>query len=206
MTQMGENPKPLQHTREYFHKAISSGEPIGIVKPSKQWTDELLDWGKKLDLERPRKLVENPGYEWLRKSNAQGPLMGGCITSIMHLRGTEYWPDYKGKILFWEIPEGQDFSKGEPLVCVDAHLADLKLSGVFDQIKGMIVGRPFQYTQDQAQSLRKKILERTEGYKFPILYGADIGHSDPQITVPLGVEARIDSKSDRFEILEAGTR
>lgn len=121
----------------------------------------------------------------------------------MHLRGTKFWPDHKRKILFWEIPESQDFSKGEPLPSIDSCLADLRLSGVFNQISGMIVGRPFRYNNGDVDELKKIILKRTQGCEFPILYGVDIGHTDPQITVPLGLEVRISSKEDIFEILES---
>lgn len=203
MTQFGEHPKPLDHTVRHFYRAVASDGVIGKIEPSEKWTDELLDWSKKLDLERPRKLNKNKGYEWLRNGEAKGKIIGGCISSIIHLRGTKYWPDYKRKVLFWEIPEAQDFTKGEPLSSVDSYLADLRLSGVFDQISGMIVGRPFRYSKEDNEKLKEIILKRTEGYKFPILYGADIGHTDPQITVPLGLEARINSKDNTFEILES---
>ncbi len=203
MTQFGEYPKPLDHTVKYFFRAVAVGEAIGIVKPSEKWTDELLDWSKKLDLERPRKLSRNKGYEWLRTGEAKGEIIGGCISSIIHLRGTKYWPDHQGKVLFLEIPEAQDFTKGEPLSCVDSYLADLRLSEVFKQISGMIVGRPFRYSKKDNQKLKEIILKRAEGYTFPIIYGVDIGHTDPQITVPLGVEVRISSKDNIFEILES---
>ena len=49
MTQFGEFPKPLEYTLKYFNKAVVEGQ-IGIVKPSEKWTDEILDWGQKLNL------------------------------------------------------------------------------------------------------------------------------------------------------------
>ncbi|MEK6874577.1 MAG: S66 peptidase family protein [Nanoarchaeota archaeon] len=205
ITQFGEYPKPLSYTVDYFYKAIQSTDQIGSVLPSSHWTDELLDWNKKLDLIQERTLQSNPGYEWLRNGVAQGPLIGGCISSIAHLQGTKYWPNHNKRIFFWESPEGEEFGKGEPLASVDAYLADLKLSRVFEQISGMIVGRPYKYSINESTTLKQKILERTAGYKFPILYGVDIGHTDPQITVPLGAQALIDSKKNVFEILESGT-
>lgn len=204
MTQLGEYPIPLKYTTNYFYKAVASSEPIGAIEPSDEWTDELLDWSKKLDLKRPRKLKKNVGYEWLREGSATGKIIGGCISSIMHLKGTRYWPGHKRKILFWEIPEGQDFTAGEPLSTVDSYLADLRLMGVFDQISGMIVGRPFRYDQNETLKLKNKIKERTDGYNFPILFGVDIGHSDPQITVPLGIETVINSKDNTFRINKSG--
>lgn len=206
VTQFGEYPKPLGYTLEYFNKALTTTEPIGKIFPSKNWTDEILDWSKKLDLTRPRKLKRNDGFEWLRPGKAKGKIIGGCLESIVHLSGTKYWPSYKDSILFLEIAEGQKFDEGDPLAYVDSYLGQLDLLGVFRQIKGLIFGRPYNYTPADTELLKKKILERTEDSTFPILFGADIGHTDPQITIPIGTVVGIDSKTNIFEFFESGVR
>jgi len=204
MTQFGEYPEPLSYTLEYFEKAISIAEPIGRVIPSSEWTDEILDWDKKEDLARPRKLIKNEGFEWLKEGKAEGEILGGCLPSIAHLIGTEYWPDHNNKILFLETPEGQDFGKGLSLAEADSLLADLRIIKIFEKIKGLIIGRPFRYSEEEQQKFKEIILENTRGYDFPILYGADVGHTDPIITIPLGVKAKLDSLNNLFSIEEAG--
>ncbi len=206
ITQFGENPTILPYTKEYFEKAVMSGEPIGKIEPSKEWTDEVLNWFEKKDLERPRRLKENPGFEWLKEGKAEGKIFGGCITSLLHLRGTEYWPNFEDTLFFWELPESSaSFIKGEPVARIDTHLTDLELSGVFKKIKGMIIGRPLGYSNEESDELKKIILARTKDYNFPILYGIDTGHSDPIMTIPLGVKTIIDSAQNKFEIIEAAT-
>ncbi len=200
MTQFGEFPKPLDYTIDYFLKAVLKGKKIGRVVPSDRWTDEILDWAKKDDLKRARKLKNNPGFSWLKNGKAKAQIIGGCLSSIIHLIGTPYWPDHKNKILFIEIPEGQDFSKGEPLPNVDSYLTELRIAGIFEKIKGLIVGRPFRYNQNEVEKFKEIILENTKGYDFPICYGVDIGHTDPIITVPLGAEVELDSEEDVFRI------
>lgn len=205
LTQFAENPKILSYTKKYFEKAVMSKEPIGKIYPSLKWTDEILDWFKKEDLKRPRKMKKNEGWEWLRKGKSEGEIIGGCISSLLHLRGTEYWPNFQGKNFFWEISESScDFTKGEPLSEIDTHLSDLELSGVFDQIKGMLIGRFFGCSEKESLDLRRMVLERTKDYNFPILYNIDIGHTDPMITIPLGVISKIDSERDEFLIVEKG--
>ena len=205
LTQFAENLKILPYTEKYFKKAIMEIQPVGEIQPSSQWTDEILDWFKKEDLKRPRKVKRNRGWQWLRKGKAEGPILGGCITSMLHLRGTEYWPDFSGSILFLETPEsGDDFTKGEKVENIDSYLSDLELTGVFKDIRGMIVGRFFGYSEQEKKEVIKIIKERTAYYKFPILINVDIGHSDPMITVPLGVKVRIDSSKNLFEIKESG--
>jgi len=200
MTQFGEYPKPLEYTLKYFNKALIEGK-IGEVNASEKWTDEVLDWSQKKDLERARKLNENKGFEWLREGKAEGEIIGGCLPSICNLLGTEYWPDHNNKILFIEIPEAQQFDKGEPLAEVDALLCNLEIVGIFKQIKGLIVGRPFRYDNEEKEKFKEIILDNTKGYNFPILYGTDIGHTDPQMTIPLGTKIKLDSKQNLFEFI-----
>jgi len=200
MTQFGEYPMPLKYTLKYFNKAVVEGQ-IGVVKASEKWTDEILDWSQKKDLERARELKKNEGFEWLREGKSEGEIIGGCLPSICNLLGTEYWPDHSNKIFFIEIPEAQEFNKGEPLAEVDSLLCNLELAGIFKQINGLIVGRPFRYNDEEKEKFKEIILDNTKDYNFPILFGADVGHTDPQITIPLGTKIRLDSKLNLFEFI-----
>lgn len=205
LTQFAENPEIFKYTKAYLEKAITIKSPMGNILPSLQWTDEILDWFQRNDLKRPRKKKRNKGWQWLNDGKAEGPILGGCISSLIHLRGTKYWPDFSDTILFWEIPEsGEDFTKGEKIENIDAYLTDLELSGVFNQIKGMLIGRPFGYTNPQSGKLIKMIEKKFKKYKIPILFNVDIGHTDPMITVPLGVRVKIDSKKGVFKFVESG--
>jgi muramoyltetrapeptide carboxypeptidase len=202
ITQFGETPKPDDFTSNYFFKAVT--ETIGNIKPSKQWTDDKeVDWINKDDLTKTRKYKNNKGYEWLKEGSVRGKVLGGCLPVILHLAGTKYWPDFTDKILLLETPEGEDFRKGESLAQVDSALGDLRNLGVFSKIKGIIFGRGFGYTGEQIKELKDIILYNTRDYDFPILYNVDIGHTDPLLTIPIGVDAEIDSKENKLEILES---
>jgi muramoyltetrapeptide carboxypeptidase LdcA involved in peptidoglycan recycling len=137
------------------------------------------------------------GWTWLKEGRAEGPLLGGCLESLQHLRGTEFWPDWENAILFLETSE----EKPSPET-VDAILMDYQNMGVFEKLQGLIFGRPMSYSDAEKQSLRERILERTQAYSFPIITDMDFGHTAPQLTIPLGCLARIDSHKQRFEILE----
>jgi muramoyltetrapeptide carboxypeptidase len=86
---------------------------------------------------------------------------------------------------------------------VDGILADYENMGVLDQIKGMLVGRPMRYSDDEKRQLHEVILERTQTHHFPIIAEMDFGHTTPQFTLPIGCQALIDAESRRFEILES---
>lgn len=206
MTQFGEYPDILDYTLEYFNKAVTSIQPIGEINSSKNWTSEILDWTTKKDLERPRKLEPSQGYQWLKKGKASGKIIGGCVPSINHLSGTEYWIDPLNCIFLVDIPEGHEFGKGLAISDLDSYFADLDNLGVFHKIKGLIVGRPYNYSEEEYTKLKEIILYYTEKYNYPILLDANIGHSDPMITIPLGVKVSLDSEKNFFSIDESGVQ
>jgi len=206
LTQFAENPNPYDYTLKYFKKALFQNRPIEKVEASQLWTDEILDWFNQDDLERPRNLQENEGWIWLKRGSGSGKLLGGCIVSIMHLRGTKYWPDFNNSLLFWEIPEGRSLFEGEDPANIDAYLTDLKLNGVFEEIKGMIVGRPYHYSAEQVELVKQIIINCTKEYTFPVLFGVDIGHTDPMLTIPIGAEADLDSTTNIFRITSQGVK
>lgn len=201
LTDFAENPRVLDYTEQYFLKAVSQSEPIGIIEPTLQWTEEILDWRTKKDTERPRALLASEGWSWLRAGKAQGRLIGGCIESLQHLRGTQYWPKWDDAFFFFETSE----EKPSPET-VAGILMDYENMGVFEKINGLIVGRPMAYSAAEKQALREIILERTQAYSFPIITDMDFGHTSPQFTLPLGCMARIDSESKTLEILEAAVK
>jgi muramoyltetrapeptide carboxypeptidase LdcA involved in peptidoglycan recycling len=198
LTDFAEFPRMYAYTEDYMMRALCQAEPVGAIEPSPWWTEELLDWGQKLDLERPRERHESPGWSWLRGGEAEGVLVGGCIESLQHLRGTSYWPDWGGAILFLETSEEVPTAQA-----VDGILMDYENMGVLEQLQGLLFGRPMGYTVEQKQELSEVILERTSQYHFPVVADLDFGHTAPQFTLPIGCRARIDGVSRRFSIVEA---
>jgi len=204
MTQFGEYPEILKYTLDYFNKAITARESIGEIKQSETWTAEILDWTKKMDLKRPRKQKKTNDFIWLKKGEAKGKIIGGCVPSINHLIGTEYWIDSSDSIFFIDIPEGHDFGKGLSVSDLDAYLTDISNIGVFKKISGLIIGRPYNYSKEENEILKKIILRITYKYNYPIVLNANIGHCDPIITLPYGVKASLNSNNNKFIIKESG--
>ena len=148
-------------------------------------------------------MVLTRGYEWWKEGTVHGNILGGCVPSINHLTGTEYWNDFDGKIMFIDIPEGNPGEKFS-LANLDSFLADLDNLGIFKNIKGLIIGRPYFYEEEDNKKLKNIIEYYTKDYNYPILFNANIGHASPIITIPLGAEVFLDSQKNIFEIKEAG--
>lgn len=202
LTQFGEFPRILDYTLEYFNSVVTEEKKLKILKiiPSEFWTEEFLDWFRKADETRARKLEKNTGYEWLAGGKAKGKLLGGSIPSINHLAGTKYWCDPKDKIFFIDIPEGHSPSEGLSIHEVDAYFADLDNMGLFDSINGLIIGRPLYYNSEQVDEFKKIILRYVGQKNYPILYNVNMGHTDPIVTLQYGSLAEIDSDSNLFQV------
>jgi muramoyltetrapeptide carboxypeptidase len=200
LTDFAEYPEMFSYTRTWFQRATMAAAPIGPIAPADRWTEELLDWSTKADLQRPRALGPSPGWTWLKEGAgpATGVLVGGCLESLQHLRGTPHWPDWDGAIFFFETSELKP-----PPETVDALLMDYENMGVLDGLAGMLVGRPYRYTDEEKSQLRQVILDRTHRWRFPIVTDVDFGHTAPQLTLPIGCRAVIDVAARRLEILDA---
>ncbi len=198
MTDFAEYPTPFDYTIRYFDRAVCSSTPIGRIEPATHWTEEILDWRTQADLTRARRMVDTRGWTWLRDGAAEGELVGGCIESLQHLRGTDFWPDFEGRILFLETSE----EKPSP-ARVDGILMDYENMGVLGQISGLLVGRPMHYSDAEKAELREVVRRRMANYSFPIVTDMDFGHTAPQFTLPLGCAARLDSGLRTFEVVEA---
>lgn len=86
-------------------------------------------------------IPEEHGYEVLQGLGVvTGELLGGCIDVFPMIIGTEVWPtktEWKDKILLLETSE----EKLSPDL-VTYYLRNLGAQGIFDVIKGIIIGKP----------------------------------------------------------------
>ena len=74
-----------------------------------------------------------------------------------------------------------------------------------DQIRGLVFSRPINYRADDIPTLWNVVRDATDGFGIPVLANFDCGHSDPMLTVPLGVEVQLDSATDSFATSVAPT-
>jgi muramoyltetrapeptide carboxypeptidase LdcA involved in peptidoglycan recycling len=203
ITQFGEFPQPLAFSLDHFMHVLTEPRIVGLVPRSTEWTQEFLEWASPASGTRARLLTPNPGWKWLRPGRAEGRIFGGCLPSILQLRGTKFEPSYEGRILILETPDWDAPSRGTPLAFVRSYIADLVNAGIMGAIAGLVVGRPYMYDEDMSREFEQMVLDQCHETTYPILANMDIGHTDPILTMPLNALARLDSGADVFEILEA---
>jgi len=120
----------------------------------------------------------------LRGGSASGPLAGGNLSTLCHLAGTPFAPVFIGHILFLE-------DRGEPSYKIDRMLFQMKLSGCFDGIAGLILGE-FQDC-GRTEEILKIVNNIFREYDIPILAGFDAGHGKRNLALPMGLEAELDA-------------
>jgi muramoyltetrapeptide carboxypeptidase LdcA involved in peptidoglycan recycling len=138
------------------------------------------------------------GWVSIRGGVAQGRLIGGCLETICrHLKGSRAWLDLRGALLLLETSEEVPSPDR-----VAGYLAQLGEVGVVDQIAGLLVARPYGYAEEQIRRLWTLIADWTSASGVPALANIDCGHADPMLTLPLGIDARLDATAKTFETLE----
>jgi muramoyltetrapeptide carboxypeptidase len=123
-------------------------------------------------------------------------LLGGNLGALRSLVGTAYWSSFEGAILLLEKVR----LRQAELHGIDEALAHLRLLGVFDHLAGVVVGKVYGFPPDEHRQFDDVLLRHTVGQTFPILTRVDFGHTDPRLTLPLGVLASLDSAHDAFRL------
>jgi muramoyltetrapeptide carboxypeptidase len=135
----------------------------------------------------------NTGSPQNREGEAEGILIGGNLTLLVMLQGSESEIDYTDKILFIE-------DVGEHEYSVDRLIRMLKRNGKLSQLKGLIVGAfngfevediPFGETPEQV------IWELVKEYDYPVCFNFPVGHIDDNRAMVVGKRAILSLKDER---------
>ncbi len=116
-----------------------------------------------------------------RLGEASGRLYGGNLAVFDALIGTPYdFFNQEGDIILFM----EDIA--EPVYKVERQMYKLKLMGVFDRIKGLVVGQFTDYPGAKAKEMEDMIARMVAGYDFPVVFDAPIGHVSHNIPLVEG--------------------
>jgi muramoyltetrapeptide carboxypeptidase len=132
---------------------------------------------------------------------AAGRLVGGNLSLISALEGTPYAVDCRDAILLIE-------DVNEAPYRIDRMLAQLKLAGKLDQIRGAVLGqfttefvREDKLTDDARFDTNGVLAQYFKDAGIPVLVNYPIGHHDQNATVPLGAQVEIDADARTLRVL-----
>lgn len=197
----------LPYTKQYFEELIYTGI-IKEIHPSDIWYQEREDFSESaVGVEMNG--YQNNGFQLL-KGNAvfNGKILGGCLESMYDIFDNSRFSDtvslcakynlfpkledWKGKILLLQTSE----EKLTPEL-FRKKVQKLKVSGIFDVLTGVLVGKP----QDETyyEEYKTILLEELSDKDLSIVFNVNIGHATPRCIIPFGVEAEVDVKEQMIK-------
>jgi muramoyltetrapeptide carboxypeptidase len=163
-------------SEENFWRILTSSKKIG-----------------RLSLPREEKIFQ------LSKGNVTGRIIGGNLALLVSLLGTDYFPEIKDRILFLE-------DIGELPFRIDRMLNQLRLAGIFNQIKGIVLGAFIDCNETDPLKKTLSLGEVVDDYlsklKIPVIYNFPNGHIKDIITIPNGIKIKMNASRGFIEYLE----
>ena len=203
-------PEMHPYTRKYFEELIATGG-IREITPSDVWYEERTSFAPdQVGTRTPSH--PNGGFELLQGAPVfSGKILGGCVDSMYDIFNGERYTDmpelcrkyqlfpaaedWKGRILLLETSE----EKPVPETYRQA-LEYLKGTGVFENVSGVLAGKPMDETYaDEYRQLLKEVIGNPE---LPVVFNLNIGHAMPRCIMPFGVEATVDAEKQVIRFAE----
>lgn len=126
-------------------------------------------------------------YQFIQGDQLEGMVVGGNIRCLLKLAGTKYFPDMQDKILLLEAYGGKTAQ-------MSTYLAQLQQLGVFDKIKGVILGT---FTKMEESDSKPTMIELIAPYikDLPLIKTNEIGHNIDAKAIMIGKVISLKNKS-----------
>lgn len=134
-----------------------------------------------------------PSHELNRTGSCSGEIIGGNLSILYALQGSESFPSLKNKVLFLEDLD-------EYLYHIDRMILSLKRSGTFKELAGLLIGGMTDMNDNQVpfgKSAHEIIREHVEEYDYPVAFNFPAGHINDNNPIILGrgVDFKVEQKS-----------
>ena len=212
---IAKNPKIIMGYSDITSLLLALNAKTGLVTfhgpvAISSWNEYSTDFVKRLlfdaeafSMENPKKTGDNltqvkDRILTINTGKAKGRLVGGNLSVLVAMVGSDYLPDFTDSILFLE-------DVGEDIYRIDRMLTQLKLAGVLGKLSGFVFGKCSKCgpgTGYGSLTLEEVLDDHIKPLGIPAWYGSMIGHIEDKFTMPLGVQAEIDAGKGRIKLLE----
>jgi muramoyltetrapeptide carboxypeptidase len=154
------------------------------------------------DAARRLPLSQGRRAKTLRPGTARGRLTGGTLSMLAASLGTPYEVQTRGRIVFLEDVDEEPYR-------VDRMLTQLIAAGKLPDAAGVALG-VFTGTKVRnspgrcSLTIQDVLADRLLPLNIPVLANIAVGHVRDQVTLPYGIDARMDAGARTLELLEAG--
>lgn len=167
-------------------------------------TEPVPEYQMNMSIENDRRAADQPQYRarTLRPGVAEGRLTGGNLSMLCALIGTPFAADIRKHLLFLE-------DVGEAPYRIDRMLTQLDQSAGLAHAAGAMLGvfeRTNRQNEERGLSLDEVIDDHFASLNIPSVYGYSFGHIRHQLTLPIGIRARLDTGAQTLTLLEPAVR
>ncbi len=171
--------------------SIHGAMPVTVGKASVASIESLRKalFGESLEYEIPFNSANRLG-------NAKGEMVGGNLSILYSLMGSNAQIECKGKILFIEDLD-------EYLYHIDRMMMSLKRCGCFDGLNGLIVGSMTKMKDNDipwGKNANQIIADVTKEYTFPILYNFPVGHFHDNRAIIVGKQVSLEINKETSKL------
>lgn len=128
-----------------------------------------------------------------RLGKMEGKIVGGNLSVLYGMIGSDTFPELDGKILFIEEVD-------EYIYHIDRMMRALKRAGKLALLKGLIVGGLTQIHDNAhpfGQTAEEVIAETVSEYDYPVCFGFPAGHFDDNRPLFFGLKSRMEVTSEK---------
>ncbi len=127
---------------------------------------------------------------------AEGVLFGGCLSLTTALTSTPYDFWIGDGIWFWEDVD-------EPVYRIDRMLTHLRLSGRFERIRGVVIGKLKGCGEDDALVA---LFRETFDPAIPVVRNVPFGHHGDNLLMPIGASVRLSTADGALTVVESAVQ
>lgn len=129
-----------------------------------------------------------------REGDCKGQIVGGNLSILYSLLGSNSIPDCNESILFIEDLD-------EYLYHIDRMMVNIKRNGILDNLSGIVIGGMSDMNDNTVpfgKTAEEIIWEHVKDYDYPVYFGFSAGHVSPNLALPMGQEVEIENNTIRF--------
>jgi muramoyltetrapeptide carboxypeptidase len=126
--------------------------------------------------------------DFLNPQDVEGEIVGGNLTLLSSMAGTEYEIETDEKILFLEDINEAGYK-------IDRMLTHLEQSGRLDKVKAIIFGE--MLACGTTKEILHNILKNLK-ISVPVITDFPAGHGERNVVIPVGGQCRVDAKNSKI--------
>ena len=132
-----------------------------------------------------------------RMGKVEGEIVGGNLSVLYGMIGSNSFPETDGKILFIEDVD-------EYIYHIDRMMHGLKRAGKLEHLKGLVVGGLTKIHDNEepfGMSVKEVIAEAVSDYDYPVCFNFPTGHFDDNRALVFGQNSRIEITAEKSVFL-----